>query len=328
MSRARVLITDYTWPDLRVERGILEPQGVEVVVAGNADEADLVAQARDADAIMTCFRRVSGDVLRAATHCRAVIRYGVGVDNIDVHTATALGMPVSNVPDYCDEEVADHALMLMLALNRRLRALSAVVDAGEWHMAGAAPWRLRGRTLGLIGYGRIGRALALRAQALGMRVVIAGRSSPGDLPPGTEAAQDVDEALQRSDVVSLHVPLTDETRRLIDARALRLMRDDALLINTGRGGLVDTDALLSALERGRLGGAALDVTEPEPLSPDHPLRSRPDVLITPHTAFYSDGSIRELARKASERALAVVNGERPPNIVNPAVLTSSALRTP
>jgi len=327
VNRARVLITDYAWPDLHIEQSILEPQGVELVVAERGDEDELKALAADVDVIITCFRQVSEEVLRAATRCRAVIRYGVGVDNIDVDAATALGILVSNVPDYCDEEVADHALMLLLAFNRGLTSLSATVESGDSRTR-RTPWRLRDRTLGLIGYGRIGRALALRGHALGMRVVIAGvRSHPTDLPPNASVAPNINTVLQQSDVVSLHVPLTDQTRHLINAQSLRLMKSDALLINTARGGLVDTCALLEALERGELGGAALDVTDPEPLESDHRLRVRPDVLITPHTAFYSDAAIAELARKAAERALAVINGERPPTIVNPAVLASSVART-
>ncbi|HET7385299.1 MAG TPA: C-terminal binding protein [Nocardioidaceae bacterium] len=328
MNHARVLITDYAWPDLRVEQSILGPHGVELVVAHNGDEQELKELATNVDVIITCFRRVSDEVLRAAARCRAIIRYGVGVDNIDVDTATALGMLVSNVPDYCDEEVADHALMLLLALNRRLKPLSTTVESGDLRSEAGTPWRLRDRTLGLVGYGRIGQALALRGHALGMRLLIAGiRSDPNDLPSNAGIAPNIDAVLQQSDIVSLHVPLTDQTRHLINARSLRMMKSDALFINTARGGLVDTSALLAALERGELGGAALDVTDPEPLESDHPLRKRPDVLITPHTAFHSDAAIRELARKAAERALAVINGERPPTIVNLAVLTSSALRT-
>jgi D-3-phosphoglycerate dehydrogenase len=324
MSRARVLITDYAWPNLQVERSILEPEGIDLVVAQHGDEEELKALAADVDVILTCFRRVSGDVLREATRCRAVVRYGVGVDNIDVETATRLGMLVSNVPDYCDEEVADHALMLLLALNRGLKSHIAA-DEGS---PGEAPfWRLRDRTLGLIGYGRIGRALARRAHALGMRMLIAAvRSPPTDLASNASIAPNVDAVLRQSDIVSLHIPLTDQTRHLINARSLALMKPDALLINTSRGGLVDTSALLAALERGALGGAALDVTDPEPLDADHPLRKRPDVLITPHKAFYSDGAIRELARKAAERAVMAINGEQPPTIVNPAVFAAGHIR--
>lgn len=324
--RGRVLITDYTWPDLSVEKSVLEPAGIELIVAESGEPDELTELAAGADAILTCFRRVPAPTLRAATRLRAVVRYGVGVDNIDVKEATRLGIPVSNVPDYCVEEVADHALMFLLALNRRLRPLSEVISSGGWGMAGPVPWRLRDRVLGLVGFGRIGRAFAQRASVLGMRILISTRAPVlHDLPPNAEVAE-FETVIRDSDVLSLHLPLLDSTRHLINAEVLGRMKPGAILLNAARGGLVDTAALLAALESGRLGGAALDVCDPEPIPADHPLRLRNDVLLTPHTAFYSDGSIAELSRRASEQVVAALNGIRSETVVNPEVFASGRSR--
>ena len=322
---ARVLVTDHAWPHLDVETAVLAAADAELVVAQTGHLDELTALARDVDAILTCFAKVPAEVLDAAPRCRTVARYGVGLDNIDVARATELGMIVSNVVDYCTDEVADHTLMMILALARRLLPLNRDVAAGGWG-AGVpgTSRRLRGRTLGLVGLGAIGRAVAVRAAAIGMRVVALRRSGPA--VQGVETVDRLEDLLALADVVSLHLPLTAETAELIDAAAFRAMRPDAWLINTARGRLVDTDALLDALERGELAGAALDVTDPEPLPPTHPLRSRSDVVLTPHSAFASDGSLAELARRAAENVVEVLSGSVPASIVNPEVLSSPALR--
>jgi D-3-phosphoglycerate dehydrogenase / 2-oxoglutarate reductase len=322
---ARVLVTDHAWPHLDVETSVLAAADAELVAAETGHLDELVALAGDVDAILTCFARVPAEVLDAAPRCRTVARYGVGLDNIDVGRATELGMVVSNVVDYCTDEVADHTLMMILALARRLLPLNRDVAAGGWGVGvPGTSRRLRGRTLGLVGLGAIGRAVAVRAAAIGMRVVALRRS--GGETPGIEVVDRLEDLLAAADVVSLHLPLTAGTAGLIDAAALRAMRPDAWLINTARGGLVDTDALLDALERGALAGAALDVTDPEPLPAAHPLRSRPDVVLTPHSAFASDGSLTELARRAAENVVEVLAGRVPASIVNPEVLTRPTLR--
>jgi D-3-phosphoglycerate dehydrogenase len=288
----RVLVTDYRWPDLSVERSVFEPAGIELVVARTGELDELRRLAADVDAIMTCFRLVDASVLRAASRCRTVARYGVGLDNIDVACATGLGMVVTNVPDYCRDEVADHALLLILGLARRIGPAIGS-DAPP-----ATPVRLRGKTIGLVGLGSIARGHS----ALPVRIVT-----------------DLEALLGLSDIVSLHVPATPGTHHLVDARRLRLMKPGAFLINTARGSLVDTAALVEALEQGQIAGAGLDVTEPEPLPADHPLRTHPNVLLTPHMAFYSDGSVEELAATAARNVLDVLQGRRPAHVVNPSV---------
>lgn len=324
---ATVLVTDVAWPTTDVERELLAAAGAELVLSPSGDPAELARLAAGADAILTCFAKVTAEVLEAAPRCRTVARYGVGVDNIDVARATELGMVVSNVPVYCTDEVADSALLGILALARRLLPLNRDVAAGGWgHDVAGTGSRLRGKVLGLVGLGAIGTALASRARALGMDVVALSRS--GATAPGVRTVAGLDELLGQADVVSLHVPLTDRTHHLIGAEQLAAMKPTAWLVNTARGGLVDTDALVDALDAGRIAGAALDVTDPEPLPPGHPLRTRDDVVLTPHTAFSSDGSLAELARKAATNVVDVLQGRVPATVVNPDVLDSPALRAP
>lgn len=327
MSTFKVLVTDHAWPTLDVETAVLARVDAELVVAETGDTAELVRLAKDADAILTCFAKVSQEVLDAAPRCRTVARYGVGVDNIDVDHATRLGMIVSNVPDYCSEEVADHALLMLLALSRRLLPLARQISDGGWDgTAVPTPIRLRGKVLGLVGLGTIGQALIPRAQALGMDV-IALRRRTGETPDDVRTVSSLEELLAEADLVSLHCPLTADTRGLIGAAELAAMKPTAVLLNTARGPLVDTEALVAALERGEIAGAGLDVTDPEPLPSDHPLRLRDDVVVTPHVAFSSDGSLAELARKAATNAADVLLGRTPATVVNPTVLDSPALRT-
>jgi D-3-phosphoglycerate dehydrogenase / 2-oxoglutarate reductase len=321
----RVLVTDYTWPSLDVERAVLTRLGVELVVAETGEVAELTRLARDVEAILTCFAKVPAEVLDAAPRCRTVARYGVGLDNIDVEHATRLGMVVSNVPGYCTEEVADSALAGILVLARRLLPLSRDVAAGGWGQGvQGVGVRLRGKVLGLVGLGAIGRALVPRARAVGLDVMALTRT--GEPEPGVRQAASLDGLLAEADVVSLHVPLSDQTRGMIGAAQLAAMKPTAWLVNTARGPLVDTAALVDALRRGALGGAVLDVTEPEPLPADHPLRTRDDVVLTPHTAFASDGSLAELASRAATNVADVLSGRLPATLVNPEVLDSPALR--
>ena len=323
--RAKVLVTDIAWPTAEAERAVLAAAGADLVLAPSSDPAELARLAADADAILTCFARVTADVLDAAPRCRTVARYGVGVDNIDVAHATALGMVVSNVPAYCVDEVADSALLGILALARRLLPLTRDVAAGRWgrDVPGAGT-RLRGKVLGLVGLGVIGSALAARARVLGLDVIAYNRS--GRPVPGVRIVESLDELLAEADVVSLHVPLTERTHQLIGAAQLKAMKPTAWLVNTARGPLIDTEALLAALDAGEIAGAALDVTDPEPLPADHPLRTRDDVVLTPHTAFSSDGSLTELATKAATNVVDVLQGRVPATVVNPDVLSSRALR--
>ena len=316
---AVVAVTDHVFPDLEQEHEILGAEGHELRFEANATSPEEVAAAvTGADAVLNCYAKMPGDVIRGLSGCRIIARYGIGLDTIDMDAANAMGIVVTNVPDYCIDEVSDHALSLALSLARGVVLLDRRVRSGSWTPTDARPLhRLRGRIFGLVGFGRIARALAVKASAVGFEIVATDPYVPDDAvrEAGAEPVG-LDELLARADVVSLHVPLSDESHHLIDAGALTAMKDGAILVNTSRGPLVDTDALRDALEAGRLGGAALDVLEHEPPSLDDPLLRRDDVVITPHAGFYSEESLRELQRKAVEQVVAALRGERPRYAVN------------
>jgi D-3-phosphoglycerate dehydrogenase len=297
----RILISDQNFgDDARLERSLVEAAGGELVVAecrSEADVADALATYRP-DAMLVQFAPVGARALAAANGLVAIVRYGVGLDNVDVRAAEAAGVAVSAVPDYCIAEVADHAMALLLAVERGIVALAADIAAGGWDFRAAGPVRrLRGRTLALLGFGRIARAVAERAGGFGFRVVA---FDPG--VPDANAAT-LDELLGQADVLSIHVPLTDATRGLISARELALLPPGAVVINTSRGGIVDEEALAAALADGRMRGAGLDVLADEPPRRDHPLRSLPNVVLTPHAGWFSESAILELRHKAVETAL-------------------------
>jgi D-3-phosphoglycerate dehydrogenase len=329
MMRYQVLITDYAWPSLEIERTVLDAVNADLIVAQTGDEGELLRLAPQADAILTCWKRTPPAVLDAAPRCRIVSRYGIGLDNIPVDHATALGILVTNVPDFCLDEVSDHVLALLLACARRVVSFARATRAGVWNLqAGRPMYRLRGQTLGLIGYGNTARALAAKAQALGLNILAyTPRLTSGALETGWGVAtNDLDFLLRVSDYISIHAPLTAATRGLLDARALRLMKPTAYLINAARGPIVDEIALHQALVEGWIAGAALDVLSQEPPDPAHPLLALDNVIATPHAAFYSEAAIDELARKAAEHVAQVLRGELPTNIVNPAVMEQPNFR--
>jgi D-3-phosphoglycerate dehydrogenase / 2-oxoglutarate reductase len=329
VAEHKVLVTDYAWPSLDIERDVLSAVRAELVVAEVGEEDELVALATHVDAILTNWRRVPPAALEAAAHCRVVGRYGVGVDNIPVELATELGILVVNVPDFCLEEVSDHAMALLLACARRVVAFSRSTREGRWDLLGLGRGlpRLREQTLGLVGFGNIARALAPKARGFGLRVVAyTPRIAPGPAPDGVEPTNDLGKLLAESDYVSLHAPATPETRNLIGAEELRLMKPTAYLINTSRGALVDEQALLRALSEGWIAGAALDVLSTEPPRPNDPLLQLDNVIVTPHAAFYSDTAISELQTKAARNIVSVLQGQVPASVVNPDVLERQNLR--
>jgi D-3-phosphoglycerate dehydrogenase len=314
----RVLITDRAWPDCSIERDVLASVGAEVVEAPKSDEATLIELARDVDAIGTNWAPVTADVIRACSRCRVVARFGIGLDNISVSTATELGIPVTNVPDYCVEEVSDHALALLLSAARDVAFFHLRSKKGEYRLSAGPPMRrLSGTTLGLIGFGQIGRALFPKARALGM-TVIAHTRRLDDCGTGCPMVG-FDELLERSDFISLHAPLSDSTRHLLSRPQFKRMKPTVWLINTSRGALIDPDALREALAANRIGGAALDVFEPEPPDLSDPLYKDERVIVTPHAAFVSEESLHELRTRASRQIADALAGVRPPNVVNPEV---------
>jgi D-3-phosphoglycerate dehydrogenase len=319
----RVLITDHVFPGLDIEHEVLGAIDVEIVVADATDEDSLVAAAQDVDGMMVCFAPVGARVVDAAAAggCRVIARYGIGYDNVDVEAATRHGIVVTNVPDYCLDEVADHAMALLLAAARGLVPATREVASGGWAIEHAGIHRIAGRTLALVGLGGIGRRVALRARAFGLRVVAYDPYVNGVDIDGVELAGSLEQALSGAHFISLHAPATAENHHLIGPRTLAMMDAAPVLINTSRGGLVDLDATVAALESGVLAGVALDVTEPEPLPAGHPLRTDPRAIVTPHMAFHSEEATEELQRRTATEVLRALTGEAPDRPVNPVVLS-------
>jgi D-3-phosphoglycerate dehydrogenase len=324
----KVLVTDYAWDSLEIETELLAQVGAELVVAQSGEVDELLELAPGVEAIMTNWKLVPAEVLDAANSCTIVARYGVGLDNIDVARATELGIVVTNVPDFCIDEVAEHSLALVFALRRKIVSFAKQTRSGEWDNTAFDPLhRMRGQTIGLVGTGLLAQGLADRARGLGLDVIAYSRSAtPGETKGGMTFAQSLDDLLERSDIVSLHVPLTDSTRHMIGADQFKRMKRTAILINAARGPVVDPVALRVAVESGEIAGAGIDVTEPEPIDPSDPLLQLDNVIVTPHAAFYSVESIIDVQNRAAGSVRDVLTGVVPDTIRNPDVLSSPALR--
>ncbi len=322
MPKFKVLLTDYAWADLDIERQTLAEIDAELVVATRQDAESLAALAADVDGIMTNWAKVPAAVIQASPKCRIVARLGIGLDNIDVQTATERRIVVTNIPDYCLIEVAEHALALLLALSRKVAFYHHATKSQKYELqAGPKLRRIEGQTLGIVGLGSIGRRLAEKATALGLKVLATSRSRPA--PPSGVTYCTLDELLTQSDYVSLHTPLTAETRHLIGSEQLARMKPTAYLINTARGGLIDNAALTAALNDGRLAGAGLDVQDPEPPDLSQPPWNHPRVVVTPHAAFVSEESLANLRSRTARQVAACLSGSRPENVVNPQVLQTA-----
>jgi D-3-phosphoglycerate dehydrogenase len=312
-----VVITDHL-AEAGVERSVLDPVA-EVRLLQTNDEREVARVGPEADVLLVFHDiKLSERAIGALTRCRGIVRCGVGFDNVDLHAAGRHGIVVCNVPDYGTEEVADHALLMLLALARRLLPAHQAIRAGGWDVTSVfGTPRLRGRTLGLIGCGRIGSAMALRARALGMRVVFYDPYKPDGLEKslGVERVYRLEELLPRAEFLSLHCPLTRETHHMVNADTLGRLPAGAYVINTARGPCVDADALREALDSGQIAFAGLDVVEREPLD-DEALRRHPRVLLTPHAAFYSVEGFAEMRTKGAEEARRLLQGEPVRNPVN------------
>jgi D-3-phosphoglycerate dehydrogenase len=317
-----VAVTDYVFPSLEPEQRVLTPLGVELRPAQCKSEEEIIELTQEADAVLNCYAKMTVRVIEKLDRCKIIARYGIGVDNVDLPAATRAGILVTNVPDYCIDEVSDHALALFLSLARQIVAADGAVKGGAWDVvAHGGIRRLRGQTLGILGFGKIAKALASKVQPLGMKVLVYDPYLEPELISrhGAEAAS-LDSLLAESDAISIHVPLSPETDNLIGQRELARMKSTAFLINTSRGGIVDEQALAIAIKEGRLSGAALDVLTIEPPPPDHPLRQAPNVILTPHLAFYSRESVIELQTKAAEEVARALTGELPRSPVNREVI--------
>lgn len=320
--RYRVLVTDFVWPTLNRECSILEPLGIELVPSPSGDEETLARLAADVDAIMTCFASVTPTVVRASSQLKVIARYGIGVDNIAVELATSRDVVVTNVPDYCVEEVAEHALALLFACARRLVLYDRAVHDKNWNSKVGMPlFRIAGKTLGIVGFGQIGRRMAAKAQALGMRVLACSpHLTPDDAQRAGCRAVSMTELLNESDFVSLHLPLTQQSALMFDRDRFSQMKPGAVFINTSRGGLVDSSALAEALESGPLASAGIDVLPQEPPDPDDPILRQQNLVVTPHIAFYSEEALAELQTRTAKSVARVLQGLIPESVVNPEIL--------
>lgn len=322
----KVLITDYVWPSVEPEKAVLAAGGAEIIVAPSGDEDTLVELARDVDGILTCFAKVTERVVRAADKCVVIGRYGVGVDNIDVDTATELGIAVTYVPDYCIPEVSDHVMAMLLAWNRRIVFFDRATKTKGWGAEGLGMriMRLEGKKLGIVGFGRIGQAVADRARAFGLQVLVADPFVTAEAAQNAGAVKmDLLELLAESEFVTLHSPLIPQTQGMIGTNEFAQMRSDAFLINAARGGLIDEDALHTALTSGQIAGAGLDVLVDLDPPIDNRISQLENVIITPHTAFFSQEAVLELEERAAGEVVSVFQGKMPDNLVNPAVLDHS-----
>jgi len=313
MSRYKVVVSDQVFPSVEVERGLLADIDAELSVA-TGDVESVLATAENADAILNTYLPWTADSIARLEKCKIIARYGIGFDNVDLKAAADAGIVVTNVPDYSVEEVATHALALILATLRKVVTADDSVRAGTWSIDNFRPIRrLSTLTVGLLGYGRIARRIAAPLAALGAEIIAHDPylQAGADMPPLLELRT----VLGRADIISLHLPLTDETRGIIGIDALALMKPDAILINTSRGPLVDLDALTSALRNRQIGAAGLDVFEVEPLDASR-VEGVPNLIVTPHMAYYSEEALAESQRKAATQVIKVLTGEKPDYQVN------------
>ncbi len=312
MANTLIAVTDSPFPSLDPAKKALAKLDPEYRMSKSPSADDILAVARDADAVLVTYAKLPGELLKQLTRCKAIGRFGLGVDNIDLPAAKELGIAVNYVPDYCLREVSDHAMALLLALARKVPFSNKLVQSGRWEVPPITPLRrLEGQVLGLVGFGNIPRALAPKAKAFGLKVIT---HDPYVKPEALRAAgvegASFDELLACSDFVSVHAPLMPATRGLMNAAAFAKMKKGALIINTARGPLIDEAALVAALDAGQLGGAALDVVTTEPLAKDSPLIGRDNVILTPHTAFYSVEALEELQTKCASDVARVLSGEK------------------
>jgi D-3-phosphoglycerate dehydrogenase / 2-oxoglutarate reductase len=323
MASFVIAVTDHVFHGVEPERAAAATLGAQLRVGQCRTPDEVLDLTRDADAILNCYAPMPASVIDNLQRCKIIARYGIGVDTVDLDTATRKGIAVTNVPEYCVDEVSDHALALLLSWGRKIVMANRAVRAGSWQLADVTPiHRFRGQTLGLVGLGKIALRLAGKAQALGLRVVGSDPYVPAErVAPLNIALLPLGDVLAQSDFVSLHAPLTPETRGLLDAAAFSKMKLTALIINTARGPLIDGSALLDALSSGTIGGAALDVTPMEPLPNDSPLRTLDNVILTPHIGYYSEESLGDLQQEAVDEVLRALRGEPQKSLVNRDVVT-------
>ncbi len=314
-----IAITDYTFPDLEIEQSILSAAGFELKTGNDKQIAALQALVAEADAVITQFAPINADVIGAMQRAKVIVRYGIGYDNVDVGAARERGIPVCNIPDYCIDEVADHTLAFILGVTRQVVPNTLHIRDGKWGLVSSLDQMrtLRDQTVGLVGFGRIGREVAARLAPFKCRRLVHDAFVPVDAvtAAGCESVT-LDALLAQSDIVTLHCPSTPQTKKLLNADSLGRMKRGSVVVNLARGDLIDTAALVNALQSGQIASAALDVCDPEPIPADSPLRSLPNVIVASHIASASPKAVRTLRETAAKIAVMALRGEPLPNVVN------------
>ena len=315
----RVVITDCDHGSIEEEKEEFGRMGAELILAQVQEEKDLIRVCKDADGLVNQYALLTRRVLENLPKCKVVSRYGVGMDSVDLKVATDLGIIVANVPDYCMDEVANQTIAMILTLIRKTAFFDRKVKSGEWDFRQGIPiYRTKGKTMGLIGCGKIGLEVGKRISAFGVKVMTFDPYLE-KAPEGVEL-KDFDTVLKESDFISIHCPLNDSTRHLIGDEAFKKMEKKPFLINTSRGPIIDGKALIQALEQGLISGAGLDVLEKEPPDSQSPLLKMENVVLSPHIGFYSEESISELKRRTAKNVSDVLMGRRPDSVVNRKVL--------
>ena len=313
MTNPIVAVVDTVFPTLDPARKALARVNAEIRMAKNATPEKILEVAADADGVLATYGQVTSEIIDGLNNCRVIGRFGIGIDNIDVAAATKKGITVTYAPIYCLDEVSDHAMALLLSLARKLTYANKQVLDGRWEMPAVVPInRLRGKTLGLIGLGNIPQKIVGKAQAFGLNVVAFDPYCPKEVFENLKVNDlSFDDLLNQSDYVSIHAPLTPETEKMFNLAAFKKMKSSAFLINTARGPLVNTKDLATALDEGEIAGAGLDVLPNEPPSPNDPIIGRDNVILTPHTGFYSEDALLDLQTTVASDVAAVLAGEEP-----------------
>lgn len=314
-----VAITDYSFPDLELERSILSAGGFGLLSGNNKEIPALQSLVAEADAVITQFAPINAAVIGEMQRAKVIVRYGIGYDNVDVQAARERGIPVCNIPDYCIDEVADHTLAFILGVTRQVIPNTLHIRDGQWGLATPLDHlrTLRDQTVGIVGFGRIGREVASRLVPFKSRRLVFDAFVPAEVvrSAGCEPVS-LDDLLAKSDIVTLHCPSTPQTNKLLNATSIARMKPGSVVINLARGDLVDTAALVAALQSGQIASAALDVCDPEPIPADSPLRSLPNVIVASHIASASPKAVRTLRETAAKLAVMALRGELLPNVVN------------
>jgi len=315
----KVVITDYAFDTIDLEREALAPVGCRLESLKSGKDQALIDLVKDADAVITQFAPVNAAIIGAMQKCRVIVRYGIGVDNVDLKAAAAKNIPVCNIPDYCIDEVADHTLALILAATRQIVPCDSTIKSGQWKLPVplTALHALKYMTVGLVAFGRIGREVAARLKPFKCRILVFDPAVPAAAVKETGCVPvTLDELLAQSDLLSLHCPSTEKNKYMINATTIAKMKRGAILVNASRGTLVETPALVAALQSGQLSAAAMDVTDPEPPGAEHPLLKLSNVVITPHDASATPQAVKKLRTDAAGIAAMALRGEKLPNIVN------------